>query len=300
MIVDVRRPEACSVLAREVGEPLTATAPNPKAWLALEQPGPWGRKAPSSSHLDRELGAELDARAKAAGVTLLLIRRPGRHADTHQITERAVVVAHPKAGWLEQGVIDDPMSLLGLDLAALAAGEPPHLGERPIEPLVLICTNGRRDLCCAEVGRARVTALAPILGAALWESSHLGGHRFAPTVLVLPSGVVLGRASADDVLEAVAGRLPLHAYRGCSSLPPPAQAAQAYLLASIGAAEADHLRLDAPLGNDPWRVSARHDDGRQWTVTVEERTGLERPESCGRETEPLITLVVTGAPQTAG
>ena len=244
MTVELRRPEACSLLSLSVDEPLAATAPNPQAWLALEQPGPWGRKAPSASHLDRVLGAELDARAKAAGVTLVLIRRPGRHADTHDVTRRTVLAAHPAAGWLEQGVVDDPAALLDVDLEAMAAGIPPRLGTAPESPLVLVCTNGRRDLCCAEVGRARVTALAPVLGDSLWESSHLGGHRFAPTVLLLPSGVVLGRASAQDVLDALAGRLPLHAFRGHSALAPAAQAAEGQVLAEIGAHEAGRLRIE--------------------------------------------------------
>jgi hypothetical protein len=296
----VRSPDACSILSAEAAEALTATAPNPRAWLALEQPGPWGRKAPSSSHLDRELGAELDRRAKAARVTLVLIRRPGRHADTHQVTRRALLASHPGAGWLEQGVVDDPTTLLDLDLESLAAGTPPGIGLPVDTPLVLVCTNGRRDLCCAEVGRDRVNTLAPTLGDTLWESSHLGGHRFAPTVLLLPSGVVLGRADASDVLDALDGRLPLHRYRGRTSLAPTQQAAEAYVLTAIGGDHADRLHVGAPEGAGPWEVTVGHDDARSWRVRVEQRTGLARPESCGRELEPSVSLVVTGAVATQG
>jgi hypothetical protein len=295
-----RRPEACSVLSAEAAEPLTATAPNPRAWLALEQPGPWGRKAPSSSHLDRELGAELDKRAKAARVTLVLVRRPGRHADTHQVARRTLLASHPGAGWLEQGVVDDPATLLDLDFDALASGTPPGLGAHNPGGVVLICTNGRRDLCCAEVGRDRVSTLAPTLGASLWESSHLGGHRFAPTVLLLPSGVVLGRADASDVLDALDGRLPLHRYRGRSSLAPAAQAAETYVLTVVGADQASRLRVAPPEGDEAWEVEVRHDDGRSWRVHVERSVGLVRPESCGREREPSVSLVATGAVATQG
>ncbi len=210
-----------------------------------------------------------------------------------------MALAHPGAGWLEQGTIDDPAALLDLDFEAIAAGREPSLAPRSVEPLALICTNARRDLCCAEVGRDRVNALAPKLGAALWESSHLGGHRFAPTVLLLPSGLVLGRASSQDVLDAWEGRLPLHAYRGSSALEPTAQAAQAYVLGLVGAAELDVLEIGAPQGSGPWTVNVNHRDGREWRVQVEavpSPVGQIRPESCGRELEPFVSLVAKGEP----
>lgn len=299
MRAQVERPDACSVLSATAGELLHGTAPHPRAWLALEQPGPWGRKAPSSSHLDQDLGREIDVRAKAARVTFLLIRRPGRHADRHDATNRHVVLAHPRAGWLEQGALADPATLLDLDFEAIAAGHEPSLASRSVEPLALICTNARRDLCCAEVGRDRINTLAPRLGSALWESSHLGGHRFAPTVLLLPSGIVLGRASAQDVLDAWEGRLPLHAYRGSSALEPAAQAAEAYVLEQIGASEHTSLSTAAPAGSGPWTVAVDHRDGRRWRVHVEAAPGPEeqtRPESCGRELEPFVSLVAKPDP----
>lgn len=297
MTLDLRRPESCSLLSITADEPITGTAPNPRAWLALEQPGPWGRKAPSSSHLDRELGAELDARAKAERVTLVLIRRPGRHADHHRAARRTLLAAHPAAGWLEQSVVAEPRSLLDLDLAALAAGTPPGLGELTDRTTVLVCTNGRRDLCCAEVGRARVQELAPQLGDALWESSHLGGHRFAPTVLLLPQGIVLGRARSQDVLTACSGTIPIHCYRGRTSLSAPAQVAEAYVLRLVGGEQALHVTEPAadPKGPGPWVVAVEHADGRSWTVSVGRRTGLMRPESCGREPEPFLSLAVSDA-----
>ena len=164
-------------------------------------------------------------------------------------------------------MVDDPATLLDLDFELVRRRY--ATGTRPAGhgPLVLVCTNGRRDLCCAEVGRDRVNTLAPrSSGDALWESSHLGGHRFAPTGAPALSGVVLGRADASDVLEALDGRLPLHRYRGRSSLAAGQQAAEAYVLAAIGADQAGRLHVAAPVrrpvrGRWPW-----HPDGRAWRV----------------------------------
>ncbi len=298
MTAEIQRPDACSVRSARADEPLHGTAPHPRAWLALEQPGPWGRKAPSASHLDHDLGRAIDLKAKAARVTFVLIRRPGRHADRHEAAPRHVIAAHPSSGWMEQGACDDPAALLELDFEAIAGGQPPSLAPSSTDPLALICTNARRDLCCAEVGRDRVNALAPELGAALWESSHLGGHRFAPTVLLLPSGHVLGRASAQDVLDAWEGRVPLHAYRGSSALEPAAQAAQAHVLGLIGTAAIEVLEIGAPHGSGPWTVTVNHPDGREWCVNVEavpSPAGQARPESCGRDPEPFVSLVAKGS-----
>ena len=96
------------------------------------------------------------------------------------------------------------------------------------------------------------------------------------------------------------GRLPLHAFRGHSALSPAAQAAEGQVLAEIGGDKSGHLRTEPVTGTGPWSVTVRHDDGRSWSVTSELRTGLERPESCGREAEPLVSLVVTDIRRTAG
>jgi hypothetical protein len=293
--------DLCSRLTAEVDEPLTATAPRGAAYLLLEQPGPWGRKAPSSSHLDRGLGQELDARAKAEHVTLLLVRRPGPHPDTHEPRPRAVLAAHTQAGWLARGTITEPDALLDLDFAALGAGSAPALGGSSNDPVTLVCTNARRDRCCAINGRRLVQCLdAAEHPGELWESAHIGGHRFAPTVLLLPSGLVLGRADVDDVLAAQNGVPPQGVYRGRAGHERPAQAAEAYVLRRLGEARPDHLEVAFPAGTGPWTVDIRHRDGRAWRVDVESRWGSARPESCGREPEPYQAFVAVGDQVLAG
>ena len=77
-------------------------------WVAIEQPGPWGRDALTESHLDPDLGAGLAAESSAAGGRVLLIRRAGPHADRFQ--SRRVFVAGGLAGggWLLSGAVLNP------------------------------------------------------------------------------------------------------------------------------------------------------------------------------------------------
>ncbi|MTJ09684.1 sucrase ferredoxin [Anabaena sp. UHCC 0204] len=58
----------------------------------------------------------------------------------------------------------------------------------------LVCTHGSHDKCCAKYGNPFYRqALATIEDLSLshvrvWQSSHFGGHRFAPTMIDLPEG----------------------------------------------------------------------------------------------------------------
>src|SRR5262245_25343896 len=116
---------ACSQLSLEAGESPHATAPTAVAWLAIEQSGPWGRDALTSSRLDPQLGRELVRRAGEHGVRLALIRRASRASVDGG--RRLALLAHTRPGqeWISRWVLDDPRQLLELDLAALAAGVAP-------------------------------------------------------------------------------------------------------------------------------------------------------------------------------
>lgn len=300
--------ERCSVLSAAAEESAYGTAAQAVAWVAVEQPGPWGRDAVRDSHLDAELGLGLARAVSGIGGRLVLIRRPGNHADDHRLRPRQVLVAYGEPGqeWLLSGVVVDPASLRDLDLNALARGDQrtvqeslPALVAEPA-PRLLICTNGRRDVCCAVRGRPVTEGVAATHPEQVWETSHTGGHRFAPTGVLLPSGVTLGRLSVDSArsaLEAVAaGRFPdglagARHDRGRAALSPHAQVAESAVRHQLG--EPGLLALHVLTGEtmpaegvERWTV--RHSDGRRWEVSVRRRaTGTERPVSCGRTPEPM-------------
>ncbi|MFF7609916.1 sucrase ferredoxin [Streptomyces parvulus] len=285
----------CSTVSRDLDEPLSGTAPVARTWLLLEQPGPWGAKALTSSHLDPALGRALEAAAKGTGVRVALIRRPGRHADRGTPVERRVYAAHTVPGnvWVRGATIRDPRRLLDLDLAALGRGDHrgfdsaldggPHRGD----PLALVCTNGKRDRCCALLGRPLAAELAASGAAGVWEVTHLGGHRFSPTVLVLPHGYVYGRVRAHDVKEilhaAREGRIVATGCRGNTAWERPGQAAELALRSALGEDAAGALSVVRTDGAAPrWEVTLAHTDGRHWRVVLAQgASSPPRPESCG-------------------
>jgi hypothetical protein len=219
----------CATLSRALEEPLYGTASRVRGWVLLEQAGPWGREAVTESRLDRDLAAALARAADAAHVRLLLVRRPGRPADEQPST---CFVAHTsrRDRWLERRRLDHPAELLELDMAKVTAGERPGFGDPATEPVYLVCTNGRHDRCCATYGRPLALAAQASHGELVWESSHVGGDRFAGNLVCLPGGHYFGRVGPDDADRVIAlhrkGTIDLDHYRGCCIDPPVVQAAE--------------------------------------------------------------------------
>lgn len=307
------QPHACSVLSRELGEPPAGTAAVAPSWLLLEQPGPWGRAAVTESRLDPGLGAELDGRTAGTGVRLALIRRVEEHSDSAPRLRRWYAAStHPKRTWLATGVTAAPTDLLKIDFAALGAGDRRALAgvdhEFVAEPLLGVCTNGKRDVCCATAGRPVALAVEAASGGgetpAVWEITHLGGHRFAPTAVVLPSGYSYGRldvASATGVLaDARAGRMSVQHCRGRSTWERPGQVAElavreALAEASTGALDVVSVRQTARDPEPAWTVIVEHEDGRAYSCSVKgSHASVPRPESCGKADGTPLELRVDG------
>lgn len=195
----------CSVGSRDDGEPLAGTAPTDSAFLFVEYPGAWGRQAVAESRLPESVRMFLDG---LSGIRVQLIRRNGGVSGPGIRLFHAV--ANDEGFAVRTAVLSDVNALLTLDLEHDLADHD--------RGLWLVCTNGRRDRCCAEIGRPITAALATRWPEETWETTHLGGHRFSGTLLALPSGHTLGRLSLDDAIEACAeveaGGVPVELSRG--------------------------------------------------------------------------------------
>ena len=219
----------CSIASLVDDEPMVGTAPTDAEILLVESPGPWGRDALSRQPPARGRSASTSARAD---LKVFLLRRPRRQRRSR----------HPR--------LPRPRHRDGLRRprrgARPARGPPaarprPHVGVR--RALWLVCTNGKRDRCCAEIGRPIAGLLAATWPEGTWETTHLGGHRFSGTLLALPSGITLGRLDTDTALDACAaverGEVPLPWTRGRAGRPALDQVRELHVLA--GGDPADEL-----------------------------------------------------------
>jgi hypothetical protein len=303
------RPGLCSTYCRQLAEPLPGTAVVATGWVVVEQPGPWGAKAATQSHLDPEFGGRINEACKKADLRFGLIRSPGKHADAgpraHQVFVASTVPGH---SWLLGGCVADPILLASLDLDAVRRGDRdaviascPDLA--PVtQSVLLVCTNGKRDECCALLGRPIVTALSAIAPGRVWESDHLGGHRFAPTATLLPAGTMHGHLDlelATTVLAAAdRGETVLTKLRGRTTWSKRGQVAEIAVRHLIGETGLDSLGV---IAENLETVTVRHVDGRTWTVPVtSESADPPRPDSCGKEPFAMSILhagtVIPGEP----
>jgi hypothetical protein len=229
--------DTCAGRARAHHEPRAGTASPAVGWLLVEQPGAWGRDALTTSGLDPAIGAGLAAAAADLPVRVQTIRRPGGSTSTS--SRRTVVLAHAgPSPWVEVLDLDDDRALLDLDPAVSLEPNPPGLGVRHRTPLFLVCTHAKRDRCCATWGRPIADTLAALHPDAAWEVSHIGGHRFAGNLVVLPEGLVYGGLDVAAAVRVVdlhgAGRLDLDLLRGRAALPRAAQAAEILVRRDLG------------------------------------------------------------------
>ncbi|MEE2035449.1 sucrase ferredoxin [Rhodococcus chondri] len=283
-------PSTCSALSA-LDEPLPGTAATAPGYVCLEFRSGWGRDILDGTALGPELSAELSARADAAGVRLLFVRRPGR--DTVRSGHTALLArTEPEHAWCERLEIAGPDDLLEL-IPQVVARPAPGIGDPVSEPVVLVCAHGRRDRCCAVQGRPLAAALQAEVGDAVWECSHTGGHRFAPSMILLPTGYTYGRldavAGAEAVRAAARGEVFAPGLRGRSTWDAAGQAAEIAVREIAG----DHDVAAYTVETTGTETVVRHRDGRTWRVDLETRELAPRPASCGAAPKPVRPVVAT-------
>jgi hypothetical protein len=267
----------CSAAGDLRGDELAGTASTVRAFLLVENPGPWGVDAVTDNRLPGPVKRRLATTAQEARVRVNLVRRHHRAAPRTGFRVFAAY-ADPVAPWLETAVLDGPEALLDLDLAGLGSGRSPGL-EQSWRGLLCVCTHGRHDACCAERGRPVAATLSAAHPDRTWEISHIGGDRFAGNALFLPHGLYYGRLQAVTAVavaaDYLAGHLDLDHLRGRSSYPMPVQAAEIALRRQLGETRLEALRLlSRERAGDVCRAAFAV-GGAAWEVTVRTHLGDE-------------------------
>lgn len=276
-------PWRCSEAAERRADTRYGTAPPAERWLLVEHPGPWGRHILTDAGLDRAVARELGRWAQRTAGRVVLIRRPTVRRGDSSTGPRRWFLADSRLGREEirAGQFDGEADLLDV-LRDPAPGTP------TAEPVYLVCTHGRHDVCCAVRGRAVAGAFAAEYPQRVWECSHVGGDRFAANVVLLPHGLYHGHvppASACELARAYdLGRLSLRWLRGRSALPAPIQAAQHYVRTATGergVASYPPLTCENS-GPDEWTVELARPQTRQpVTVVVRARMrAVDEPLTC--------------------
>jgi hypothetical protein len=238
--------------------PSMATAPEAsRGWLLIEHPGPWPAE-PTEAPQPGRLGALVSAAAEL-GIRVQLIRRPGRRAPLLPDTPRTVFAGWTAGDkpWLRQATItpaDLVPDLAGLTalstsaaaLTALTDGRRSSFGAPVSQPVFLVCVHGRRDVCCARLGVPLAQTLAASYPAQVWETTHVGGHRYAGNLVILPHGLYYGPVAAEQATASIeaylSGSVLSDRYRGRAGQPREVQEKEHARLAEAGSLPLSRLQ----------------------------------------------------------
>ena len=271
----------CADRSRELCEPMLGTAPPVDAWLMLEHDALWQAKALKDNALPQDVSDWILRSEQALGARHGVVRTQfikQRRAGAERVT---VMIC--TGGVLRRRCFEDHESLVSWRVNVDDM-------EEVVSPQYFVCTNGRRDRCCSKFGLPAYRALREAVGERAWETTHTGGHRFAPNVVALPQEALYGRVLPEEIPEFArsvdAGELYLKCLRGRASLPKVAQVAEpsvngARQLVSV---EEGVVTFDTTSGLKSIEVGAASE-------------ALSVVPSCGAEEEQVRPLEVLCAPQ---
>ena len=177
-------------------------------------------RARNAGYLDKLTALKPDPEYSREGhLRMILFRRPpGRFFATYEREE--YVAPHGEIVPLIEALTVGPEKLSRF---ARYREDTSHLRD------ILVCTHGSRDVCCGKFGYPLYEELhqkyatgSEVRRLRIWQTSHVGGHRFAPNLLDLPEGRYWGRMGPEALENLVFRNGPvsdLHQfYRGWAGL----------------------------------------------------------------------------------
>jgi hypothetical protein len=258
--VSVKR-ALCADVSGAASESLAATASRIDRWLLVEYRGLWDRDVLGGSLLSAQLKEHFcDQLAKLGHARLLFIKQPSRRSQPRRMLYMGS--SRPGEESLYALEFERHDDLLEYDFAsALLDGDMPGV---PVEhPVFIVCTHGKRDRCCAKYGRPLYDGVKGKIDPDwVWQSTHVGGDRFAANVVVLPEGLYFGRVGEDDLDPLLDSyfdrRIHLDLYRGRSAYTFAVQAAERAVREAEGLTGIADVSLERVERRDGgWTVSLR-------------------------------------------
>jgi hypothetical protein len=248
----------CSAQSRAVSEKTFGTASVGQVWILLEYPFAWGPHALEDSNLPLPVKNHLKRALKAITHAKLLFIKQERA----RLTERSLFVVRCRESqpFIQKFTLDDYNQLTEIDFAAVASAQQGSGETISSDPLFLVCTHGRRDKCCAKFGYPIYKSLRENRDHAVWQSSHVGGDRFAANLLCFPHGLFYAHVTEElgsvIVREYEAERITLENYRGRACFSNAVQAAEIFARTESGLREltALHRLYSARIAEESWLV----------------------------------------------
>jgi len=282
----------CSAHSRQAAEPLIASAPRTDFWVLLDYPYPMSANVLKHNQIPVEVNNYLAAVQAALPASRVLLTRK---KSSKPGSTPSLILADGRDGraMLYEIHLDSYIDLLGVDIPAIFTGSAKAPAAIEKDFIFLVCTNGKRDACCSKWGLPLFDSLTKRYSDFVRQTSHVGGHRFAPNLICLPHGIYYGRVPLVKAYwiadRYVGSQLTLDYYRGRAAYPAPVQAAERFLRLETGEHGIGAYSLEAfsSRAEDQWEVSfLGTQDHTAYQVLIESSlTGAEIFESCNAPSE---------------
>ncbi|MBD2677485.1 MULTISPECIES: sucrase ferredoxin [Nostoc] len=205
----------CSLVSKANGEDLIGTAGTCEHWLIMEVPQPWPQEIFQKNPIIKSVIGLFQELIFQHGVNLKPILIAPDREYSHpgftrifyyyrpatlfsQFEKQEFVVPESKAADLLtaifQQLIQQPNNLSQFQQYQQQTNDIREL---------MVCTHAQVDLACGRFGTPIYRQLrkeyAPVSNEKLrvWQTTHFGGHQFAPTLIDLPQGSLWGHLEPD-------------------------------------------------------------------------------------------------------
>lgn len=243
----------CSAVSTAYRESAIGTAPHHLRYLFVEAEYPWPHNAIEAEDLPKDL-QELLAKGETASqpIRMQIFNSEKRAATAgvrrffyfylsnpmhSEYTKEEYLVPEDKQAMFVKAIVDMDDVVLSELLSQYRHTEADEMREW------FVCTHGGRDFCCGKWGAPIYSQMQEKFESQadryrVWRTSHIGGHRFAPTAVEFPSGRYWARLEEEMLEQLVAPAddftsLAPH-YRGWSGFNPMLQRAENEILKQRG------------------------------------------------------------------
>lgn len=222
----------CSQNSRQSGTDIIGTAPDHQIYIAIECPPPWTKdeiESPAVPDSLRELIEEVDEEYDRFLTRFLFICNESLKQEncTRLLIfqkQSGLATAFKKLEF-QLASIDEATPLVKNYLIGNSINATPI--ENPAKD-ALICTHGSRDRCCSRFGNPLYRQMLKVvedrsLDIRIWQASHIGGHRMAPTAITFPDVRYYGYLDVNSLTSILTQTGEIRSlqslYRGCGMLP---------------------------------------------------------------------------------
>jgi hypothetical protein len=235
----------CSEKSNEIREQIQGTAPSFQYIFLLEYESYWDSKPLLNNTINKDVLKYMFSAIKLLGNAKMLFIKSDKSTKKGGL-KLFLINTSFKEGNYKVIEFNNYNDILLIDLINIITDNDEMTDK---EILYLVCTNGKKDKCCAKYGFPIYQNLKKnISNEQIWQCTHIGGDRFAPNIITFPNGAHYGHLKVDEIEKFLSttldGNIYLEKYRGKSKYNKYEQAAEYFLMKELQNNKSQNFSLE--------------------------------------------------------